>query len=149
MIPLMKSECVDGRGWLTHEQFLDGLAVGSALPGPIAAKMSIYVGLQVAGAPGALVAFLGVMLPGALLMSLVASVLLRYRDAPAVSGAMAAVQPVVIGLLAWTAISLVPDGVRGGVGILFALGALGAMALKVHPAVVILVAMGLGAAFLR
>jgi len=145
----MKSECVDGRGWLTQEQFLDGLAVGSALPGPIAAKMSIYVGLEVAGAPGAVVAFLGVMLPGVLLMTGLATVLLRFRDAPAVSGAMAAVQPVVIGLLAWTAISLVPDGVRGGAGAALALGALAAMALDVHPAVVILVAMGLGAVFMR
>jgi len=149
MIPLMQAECVEGRGWLTDEQFLDGLAVGSALPGPIAAKMSVYVGMEVAGLPGAAVSLVAVVLPGVALMSVLATVLLRYRNTPALSGAMAAVQPVVIGLLAWTAISLVPDGVRGVGGAVLAVAALVAMALKVHPAIVIVVAMGIGAVWMR
>jgi len=149
MIPLMQAECVEGRGWLTDEQFLDGLAVGSALPGPIAAKMSVYVGMEVAGLPGAAVSLVALMVPGVALMSILATVLLRYRNTPAVSGAMAAVQPVVIGLLAWTAISLVPDGVRGIGGAVLAVGALIAMALKVHPAIVIVAAMGIGAVWMR
>jgi chromate transporter len=149
MIPLMKAECVDGQGWLTEEQFLDGLAASSALPGPISAKMSVYVGMEVAGFSGAAVAFVAVMVPGVALMSILASLLLRYRDNPSVSGAMAAVQPVVVGLLAWTVISLVPDGVRGIGPAVLAAGALAAMALKVHPAIVIVVAMGIGAVWMR
>jgi len=149
MIPLMKTECVDTRGWLTEQQFLDGLAASSALPGPISAKMSIYVGLETSGVLGAAVAFFSVMLPGVVLMSVVAAVVLRYRDHAAVGGAMNALQPVIIGLLAWTAISLVPDGVRSWQGGVLAVGALCAMALKVHPAVVIVAAMGIGALWMR
>ena len=149
MIPLMKRECVDTHGFLTEEQFLDAIAASSALPGPISAKMSIFVGLESASWLGALVAFLGVMLPGVVLMSLLAGLLLRFREAPAVSGAMSALQPVVIGLLAWTVISLIPDGVRSWQGGLLAGGALLAMALKVHPAAVIVAAMGIGALWMR
>jgi chromate transporter len=149
MIPLMKRECVDTHGFLTEEQFLDAIAASSALPGPISAKMSIFVGLESASWLGALVAFLGVMLPGVVLMSLMAGLLLRFREAPAVSGAMSALQPVVIGLLAWTVISLIPDGVRSWQGGLLAGGALLAMALKVHPAAVIVAAMGIGALWMR
>ncbi len=149
MIPLMQAECVDGRGWLTDQQFLDGLAAGSALPGPISAKMSVYVGMSVAGPAGAAVSFVGVMLPGVVLMSVLAALLVRFRSNPAVSGAMSAVQPVVIGLLAWTVISLIPDGIRGGAGVALAVGALIAMALKVHPAIVIVAAMGIGAVWMR
>ena len=149
MIPLMQAECVETNGWVTEEQFLDALAASSALPGPIAAKMSIFVGLEVAGILGAMVAFLGVMLPAVLLMSMLAGVILRYRDAPAVSGAMKAVQPVVIGMLAWTVISLAPTGIRNGSGALLAGAALAALVLKVHPALVIVGAMTIGALFLR
>jgi chromate transport protein ChrA len=94
-------------------------------------------------------AFLGVMLPAVLLMSTLAAVILRYRDAPAVSGAMNAVQPVVVGMLAWTVISLAPSGIRSGSGALLAGAALAALMLKVHPALVIVGAMAIGAAFLR
>lgn len=149
MIPLMQAECVDAKAWVTDEQFIDALAAASALPGPIAVKMSIMVGAQTAGVPGAIAAFIGVVVPSVTLMSLLAGILLQYRQAPLVSGAMRAVQPVVIGLLAWTVISLAPDGIRSLSGAFLAAGALVALMLKVHPAVVIVVAMGLGAAFLR
>ena len=54
-----------------------------------------------------------------------------------------------IGLLAWTVVSLAPDGIRSMPGALIAGGALMALMFKVHPAVVIVTAMGLGALFMR
>ena len=80
---------------------------------------------------------------------LLAGLLMQFRQAPAVSGAMRAVQPAVIGLLAWTVVSLAPDGIRSMPGALIAGGALMALMFKVHPAVVIVTAMGLGALFMR
>jgi chromate transport protein ChrA len=62
---------------------------------------------------------------------------------------MRAVQPAVVGLLAWTVVSLVPGGIRNLTGILLAGGAFVALALKVHPAFVMIAALGLGALFLR
>jgi len=149
MIPLMQTECVDANGWLTEEQFLEAIAASSALPGPIAVKMSVFVGAQVAGVPGAVAALLGVIVPAVTLISVLAGLLMQFRSAPAVSGAMRAVQPAVIGLLAWTVVSLAPDGIRNWPGALLAGGALAALALKVHPAVVIVAAMGIGALFMR
>lgn len=149
MIPLMQVECVQTQAWVTEDQFLDALAASSALPGPIAIKMSVMIGAQTAGIPGAAAALVGVTLPAVALISVLASVLLSYRQTPVVSGAMRAVQPAVIGLLAWTVISLAPGGIRSLSGALLAGGALVALMLKVHPAVVIVSAMGLGALFLR
>ena len=149
MIPLMQTECVHTQAWVTEEQFLDALAAASALPGPIAVKMSVMIGAQTAGVPGAIAALIGVVVPAITLMSVLAGVLLQYRQTPVVSGAMRAVQPVVIGLLSWTVISLAPDGIRNLTGALLAGGALVALMLKVHPAIVIVTAMGLGAFFLR
>ena len=149
MIPLMQVECVQTHGWVTDEQFLEALAAASALPGPIAVKMSVMIGAQTAGVPGAIAALVGVVVPAVTLISVLAGLLMQFRQAPAVSGAMRAVQPAVIGLLAWTVVSLAPDGIRSLHGALIAGGALVALMLKVHPAVVIVTAMGLGALFLR
>jgi chromate transporter len=149
MIPMMQAECVQTHGWLTEEQFLEAIAASSALPGPIAVKMSVLVGSQVSGIPGALAALLGVTVPAITLMTLLTGALMQFRSAPAVSGAMRAVQPAVIGLLVWTVVSLAPDGIRSLSGALIAGGALAALALKVHPAAVIVAAMAIGAVFLR
>ena len=149
MIPMMQAECVQTHSWLTEEQFLEAIAASSALPGPIAVKMSVLVGSQVGGIPGAVAALLGVTVPAITLMTLLTGALMQFRSAPAVSGAMRAVQPAVIGLLAWTVVSLAPDGIRSLSGALIAGGALAALALKVHPAAVIVAAMAIGAVFLR
>ena len=149
MIPMMQAECVEAQAWVSEDQFLDALAAASALPGPIAVKMSVMVGIQTAGWPGAVAALAGVILPAVTLMSLLAGVLLQYRQAPALSGAMRAVQPAVIGLLAWTVISLAPAGIRNWPSALIAASALVALMLKVHPAIVMVLALGVGAIFMR
>ncbi len=149
MVPLMHSECVDLRAWMSEDEFLDALALGNTLPGPIAAKMSIYVGLQVAGWVGAAVAFSAVMGPSSLMMVMLASAFFRYKDLPAVQGAMRAVKPVVVGLLFWTAIDLAPAGIKDWrMGVLAAVSVV-VLVLKVNPLIVMIAALGLGALFFR
>jgi len=111
--------------------------------------MSVMVGAQTAGVSGAIAALVGVVVPAVTLISLLAGLLMQYRQTPVVSGAMRAVQPAVIGLLAWTVISLAPEGIRSLPGALLAGGALIALMLKVHPALVIVGALGIGAIFMR
>lgn len=149
MIPLMKIECVDTRRWLGEDEFLDALALGNTLPGPIAAKMSVFVGWKLGGPLGAAVALAAVVGPTALMMLALGGVYLRFRDHPAVGGAMAAVKPVVVGLLVWTVIDLAPAGVRDWKGGLLAAAAVALLLLKVHPALVMTGALAGGALFLR
>lgn len=149
MVPLMKAECVDGRAWLSEARFLDLLATGYSLPGPIAAKMSVAVGFEAGGVAGAAVAFVAVMAPAIALMLGLGALLARHRDAPAVAGALRAVKPVVVALLAWTALDLAPAGIQGWTGGLLAAAALAALLLEIHPALVLLTAMVLGATLLR
>jgi chromate transporter len=89
------------------------------------------------------------MAPPALLMIGLGAVLARHRDTPAIAGAMKAVKPVVVAMLAWTVIDLVPAGIPGWRAGALAAAALTALLLKIHPAIVLLTAMALGAALLR
>lgn len=148
MLPLMQAEVVQS-GWLTDEQFLEGLAVGNALPGPIATKMALYVGWEEAGILGALAALVGVLSPSGVLMVGLAAVIARYRDHEFVKGALAGAKPAVVGMLFFVAVSLAPGGVKGWEGALIAAAAFGALYLNVHPAFVMIAAVLLGMLWLR
>jgi chromate transporter len=150
MVPMMKAECVDSHGWLTEAEFVEALAIGNSLPGPIATKMGAFVGNRVAGPFGALVAVIGVVGPTALLMVAAAALLLRLRSHPAGAGALAGLKPVMIAMILWSALDLGPESLKGGLpAVLLALAALLALSLRVHPALVVIGAMGLGALLLR
>ena len=67
-------------GWFTSAQVLDMLAVSESTPGPIGINMATYVGFSVGGIPGAVLATLGTILPGTLLVLVLAKFLQRFRD---------------------------------------------------------------------
>ena len=149
-IPLVQIEVVNTYGWMTLEEFSDILAIGNALPGPIATKMAGYVGFRVAGLPGALVAVLGTIGPSLLAMLLLYRALLAFKDMPYVRGMVQAMRPVVIVLLALLIMDLLPGAVAGWKPI--ALGIAAFVIIKfvhVHPALVVAGSLVVGAFFFR
>ncbi|MEI6667680.1 MAG: chromate transporter [Acidobacteriota bacterium] len=93
-------------GWVTPAEFADAVAVGNALPGPIAPQVSAYVGYKLAGVPGAVAAATGTVLPTTLLMLVMVVFFFGVKDSPTVKAMLKAVRPVVIGLLIWTAVDM-------------------------------------------
>ncbi|MFZ4855635.1 MAG: chromate transporter [Desulfuromonadaceae bacterium] len=89
--------------WTTPLEFSDAVAVGNALPGPIAPQVSAYVGYKMAGFPGAVAAAVGTVLPTTLLMLVMIVYFFRIKDSLLVQSMLKAVRPVVVGLLLWTA----------------------------------------------
>ena len=67
-IAMIKRECVDEEGWVDEETFKKTLAVYQVLPGPEAHELCVYFGRIRGGKVGGLLAGLGFMLPGFLLM---------------------------------------------------------------------------------
>ena len=67
-IAMIKHECVDEEGWVDQATFKKTLAVYQVLPGPEAHELCVYFGRLRAGRLGGLLAGLGFMLPGFLLM---------------------------------------------------------------------------------
>ena len=155
-LALMQRETT-AQGWVTPPEFADAVAVGNALPGPIAPQVSAFVGYKLAGVPGAVAAAGGTVLPATLLMLVMVVAFFGVKDSPAVQAMLKAVRPVVIGLLAWTAYDMAVTvfGLRepGSVGllarewdkILIAVVAFALLtATKVNPAFIILGAAALG-----
>ena len=99
-IPPGSSEAVP---WTTPLEFSDAVAVGNALPGPIAPQVSAYVGYKMAGVWGAIAAAAGTVLPTTLLMLVMVVYFFKIKDSDLIRAMLKAVRPVVVGLLLWTA----------------------------------------------
>jgi len=101
-LALMQRE-VTAAGWTTSSEFADAVALGNALPGPIAPQVSAYIGYKLAGLPGAVLAVTGTVLPTTILMLVMVVYFFRVKDSPAVKSMLEVVRPVVVGFLLWTA----------------------------------------------
>ncbi|HIJ81089.1 MAG TPA: chromate transporter [Desulfuromonadales bacterium] len=148
--------------WATPLEFSDAVAVGNALPGPIAPQVSAYVGYKLAGFPGAVAAAAGTVLPTTLLMLAMIVWFFKIKDSLLVQSMLKAVRPVVVGLLLWTAYDMAFSvfGVkRQGWGgaltfgwdkLLFVAVTFGLLTMtRINPAVVILAAACVGGVFYR
>lgn len=99
-IGMIRRDLVEREGWMSSERFNRLLAVMQALPGPEAHELCVHMGMRARGRIGGVLAGLGFMLPGLLLMlGLAWAYFLIDFDRPWIAGAMLAVQAVVIGLI--------------------------------------------------
>lgn len=89
--------------WVTPEEFADAVAVGNALPGPIAPQVSAFIGYKLAGFPGAIAAVTGTVLPTTILMLIMVIFFFGIKDSPTVQAMLKVVRPIVVGFLLWTA----------------------------------------------
>jgi chromate transporter len=104
MIPLVHAEAVKKYGWMTDEEFADVLAMGNALPGPIATKMASYIGYKVKGIGGALIAITAMVIPVLIAMILFLSLINKLKNSGIVSGMTHGIQPVIGVMMAVMAI---------------------------------------------
>jgi chromate transporter len=148
--------------WVTPLEFSNAVALGNALPGPVAPQVSAYIGYKMAGVPGAIAAAAGTVLPTTVLMLFMIVYFFKVKDSILVQSMLRAVRPVVVGLLLWTAYDMAYTvfGVNkfGYIGatstgwdkLLFVLVAFGLLTLtKINPAFVIFGAAVLGGVIYR
>lgn len=97
---------VDQYGWITADQLLDMIAISESTPGPIGINAATYMGFQVAGVLGGVVATLGVVTPSLVIIVLLARTLKNYGDHPLVQGGFSAIRPSIAGLIGSVALQL-------------------------------------------
>jgi chromate transporter len=103
MVPLIKEEVVNIQQWMNATDFMDVLAIGNALPGPIATKMSVVIGYEAAGIPGAIAATLGIVMPSLIALILLLKFVTLIKDNPRVKSMLKGLRPVVVAMLAYAA----------------------------------------------
>ena len=105
-MPLIQHQVMDVHPWLTMTQFADIMTIAEMTPGPIAINAATFVGIRVAGIPGAVVATAGCVLPACCIVMALAWVYYRFRGLDTVKGILAALRPAVVAMIASAGISL-------------------------------------------
>ena len=107
MLSLIHSEVVVHNGWLTNGEFSDIVAISQMTPGPIAINSATYIGYEVAGVAGSVVATIAVCLPALTIMMLLTRFFIRLHDNCYVRGVVVGMKPVVIGMIMAAALLLI------------------------------------------
>jgi len=105
VIPFLQHDAVTVGGWMTNQQFLDGLALSSILPAPLVI-FGTFVGYVGGGLGGALAVTAGIFLPAFAFTMIGHRVFERLVDEPAAHRFLDGVTAAVIGLIAVTALGL-------------------------------------------
>ncbi|MFB7616548.1 chromate efflux transporter [Kitasatospora sp. NPDC056181] len=116
-ILLLRRLCVERRGWLTPDEFEDGIAATNLLPGPASTQLAILTAWRLRGTPGALVGGFCFIAPGLVLILALSVLFLAGDPPPWVLGAAAGAGAAVPAVAVQAATSLVPGSLtRAGRG---------------------------------
>jgi chromate transporter len=151
-IPLIQNEVVNHYHWMTLSQFGDLLAIANALPGPIATKMAGFIGYELGGVFGSVMALSATILPSAIAVIALFKFVNLFKESPEVKLMTKSVQPVIAVLLAVMAYQFFLTAYENS-GIFHLLLLLGLSYLtlikwKIHPSLVIAGALFYGGIFL-
>ncbi|MCL4507234.1 MAG: chromate efflux transporter [Chloroflexi bacterium] len=105
LLAFLRTDLVQGLGWLTDRQLLDAIAVGQFTPGPVFTTAT-FIGYVVGGLPGALLATVGIFLPSFVFVALIHPFAARLRRAPLTSAVLDGINIAALGLMAGVLLQL-------------------------------------------
>jgi chromate transporter len=113
VVAYLRESLVVARRWLDDDEFLSALEISQTLPGLNATNMSILVGDRLRGVAGAMVAFLGMIVPGTVVVFTLGLLYGRHGHLPAVDAALTGVAAAAVGLLLATTVQIGRRELRG------------------------------------
>ena len=126
VIPFLQEATVEGQGWLTNAEFVDGLAMSGVLPAPLII-FSTFVGYVAGGLAGGLAMTFGIFLPAFLFPIFLHRWLVAVAENPRIRPFLLGVAAAVVGLIAAVTVEIVETGVVDVPTALLALGAFAAL----------------------
>jgi len=103
----MQKDLVEERGWISQEDYLEGLAFSQLSPGPLAAQLAMYIGWVRYGALGATFAGTFFILPSFGMVLVIAALYLHYGSIAAIQSIFYGVGAAVVAILARSAYKLI------------------------------------------
>ncbi|HET9492718.1 MAG TPA: chromate efflux transporter, partial [Chloroflexia bacterium] len=105
LLAFIENDFVERLGWLTRQQLLDSVAVGQFTPGPFFTTAT-FIGYLVGGPLGAVVATVGIFLPGFVFVALTNPIIPRLRAIPWTGRLLDGVNVAAMGLMAAVTVEL-------------------------------------------
>src|SRR6266700_2353972 len=102
----MQRDLVERRQWLNREDFLNGVALGQTMPGPLAAQVAMWVGFLRRGALGALAVALAFVLPSFLIVVALGFFYVRFQGLSWMQAVFYGIAPAIMAIIAIAAVKL-------------------------------------------
>ena len=99
MFPMLKSEVVDSKGWISDEEMIDYYALGQSIPGIISMNTSTLIGYRKRGIPGAVFAAAGMATPSLVVILLLSIFFIQYLDHVWVQRAFSGIRAAVVAMI--------------------------------------------------
>lgn len=99
MISLLESEFVSKKRWLSHDEFMDLVAIAESTPGPIAINCATYIGFKSAKVLGSIVATLGMVIPSFSIIFIISLFFDKFLTVTWVASAFKGIQACVVFLI--------------------------------------------------
>lgn len=112
MLPILQSEAVMKRRWITEADLLNYYSIGQCTPGIIAVNAASFIGYKLRGLSGLISATLGLITPSVGLVLLVATLLRQYMDNQYLQWAFGGIRICVLALIVNTVINMWRGSVR-------------------------------------
>lgn len=123
LISFLERDLVEQLGWITEQQLLDAVAVGQVTPGPVFTTAT-FVGYQVAGVGGAVVATLAIFAPALVLVALLSRIVPLIRRSTWAGGALDGINAASLGMMAAAVVRLTDTALVDPLTVAVAVGAL-------------------------
>jgi chromate transporter len=144
VIPYLHDATVDGRHWLSEQEFVDGLAIGGVLPAPLII-FSTFVGYLAGGLGGGVAMTVGIFLPAFVLPIYFHRGLVALAENPRIRPFLLGVAAGVIGLIAAVTVDILDASVVDVPTALLAVAAFAALNRWHGKLTVVAVVLGCGA----
>jgi chromate transporter len=145
MLTFFERELVEKHKWLTHDEYIESVAIGQMTPGPPIVNTGICIGYKLKKIKGALITTVGQAFTGTVLAILLAIFYLKTKDNVLLGSIMKGVGASVVGLLLSIVFKMARGTIKDYKAAFFAIAAFLALAVfKLNPIGLILAAGILG-----
>lgn len=107
IIPLIQAQVVNSYNWLTLQEYTDIITISQMTPGPLVVNTATFVGIRIAGIPGAIVATLGSILSGFIISILLYNFFKKHKEKNSISNILRGLRSSSVGLIASAAATIV------------------------------------------
>ena len=145
MLPMIQREVIDKHHWCSEEEIMDYYAIGQVTPGIIAVNTATFVGYDVKGIPGGIIATLGVISPSIVIITVIAGLITNFSELAVVQSALRGIQVAVCALMFTAVVKLYKNSVKNAVSFaIFAVALVLAYFTKISTVILVIAAGAVG-----
>lgn len=145
ILVFFEKEFVEKRLWLSREDLSDGIAIGQITPGAPAVNTGIFIGYKLRKLRGAIAAAAGLVIPGFIIIIILAYSYVQYNDLKIMRAILKAVSASVAGLILSVTLGMGKTSIRDYKDMALGVSAFGCfMLFKINPVILIVLAGALG-----